>query len=151
MHVVRQVSQCFAETNPQEVMDLSPVAHLQLLKVKCHSSTSLMVSVHLTRFRRLKSGTMKILKEMCPMDAVEEFRNTCFEPRTSSNAWFYMKTEIFSSSTVKHVTQFTMHLPAVVEKYMNKVNEKLGTNYDLFNYYGAPDADRCNHRYGFNQ
>ena len=37
---------------------------------------------------------------------------------------------------------FTKLLPAVVEKYMGKVNEKLGTNYDLFNYYGAPDADR---------
>ena len=48
-----------AETNPQEVMDLSPVAHLATIEVKFHSLTSSMVSVHLTRFRRLKSGTMK--------------------------------------------------------------------------------------------
>ena len=53
-----------------------------------------------------------------------------------------MKTETYSSSIVKHVTQLMMQLPAIVEKYMKKVNEKLGTDYDLFNYYGAPDADR---------
>ncbi len=47
-----------------------------------------------------------------------------------------------SSSIERHVTQFYDELPAVVEKYMNKVNDKLGTDYDLFNYYGAPDADR---------
>ena len=53
---------------------------------------------------------------------------------------------------MKTVTYFFQHreacnpvydaLPAVVEKYMGKVNEKLGTDYDLFNYYGAADADR---------
>ena len=53
-----------------------------------------------------------------------------------------MKTEISSSNTVKHVTTVYDALPAVVEKYMGKINEKLGTNYGLFNYYGAPDADR---------
>ena len=49
---------------------------------------------------------------------------------------------MYSSSIVKHVTKLTMHLPAVVEKYMKKINDKLGTDYDLFNYYGAADADR---------
>ena len=48
----------------------------------------------------------------------------------------------FSSSIVKLVTQLTMNYQLVVEKYMAKVNEKLGTNYDLFNYYGAEDAER---------
>ncbi len=52
------------------------------------------------------------------------------------------KTETFSSSIVKLVTQLTMNLPAIVEKYMGKINEKLGTTMILFNYYGAADADR---------
>ena len=41
------------------------------------------------------------------------------------------------------------HVPAIVEEYMNKVNAKIGTDYKLFNYYGAPDAERRHHRYGF--
>ena len=57
---------------------------------------------------------------------------------------------MYSSSIVKHVTKAYDALPAVVEKYMNKVNEKLGTDYGLFNYYGAPDADRVIIAMGFN-
>ena len=77
------------ETNPQEVMDLSAQLHtVQHLKERFHSLTSLMVSVHHTRFRRLKSGITKILKEMCPMDAVEEFRAHALNPNIQLAAWF---------------------------------------------------------------
>ena len=96
-----------AETNPQEVMDLSPVD----------------------------------LKEMCPMDKVEEFRAHALNPNKPAMRGSHENGDVFFQHREACNTVYD-ELPEVVEKYMKKVNEKLGTNYDLFNYYGAPDADR---------
>ena len=70
------------------------------------------------------------------MDAVAEFRAHALNPSIRLCV-VPTRTEMFSSSIVRFATQLYNELPAIVEKYVKKVNEKLGTNYDLFNYYGA--------------
>ncbi len=75
------------------------------------------------------------------MDAVEEFRAHALNPEHPAARGSHENGDVF----FQHREACNMaydELPAVVEKYMGKINEKLGTNYGLFNYYGAPDADR---------
>ena len=81
------------------------------------------------------------LKEMCNMDAVEAFRAHALNPEHPAMRGSHENGDIFFQHR-EACNQYYNALPAVVEKYMGKVNEKLGTNYQLFNYYGAPDADR---------
>ena len=78
---------------------------------------------------------------MCPMDAVEEFRAHALNPEHPAMRGSHENGDVFFQHREACNTVYDA-LPAVVEKYMGKVNEKLGTDYDLFNYYGAPDADR---------
>ena len=81
------------------------------------------------------------LKEMCNMDAVKAFRDHALNPEHPAMRGSHENGDIFFQHR-EACNKYYDALPAVVEKYMGKVNEKLGTNYQLFNYYGAPDADR---------
>ena len=81
------------------------------------------------------------LKEMCNMKAVEEFRQHALNPEHPAARGCHENGDIFFQHR-EACNRYYDELPAVVEKYMGKINEKLGTNYQLFNYYGAPDADR---------
>ncbi len=95
-----------AETNPQEVMDLSPVAHLASIEGFL-SSTSLMVSVHLTKSRRLKNGIMKILKKCATWMQLQSSEHTLLI-LSIRHLVVHMRTVMYSSSIVKHVTKHTM-------------------------------------------
>ena len=75
------------------------------------------------------------------MDKVEEFRAHALNPNKPAMRGSHENGDVFFQHREACNTVYD-ELPEVVEKYMKKVNEKLGTNYDLFNYYGAPDADR---------
>ena len=81
------------------------------------------------------------LKEMCNMEAVEEFRAHALNPEHPAMRGSHENGDVFFQHREACNSAYDA-LPAVVEKYMKKINEKLGTDYDLFNYYGAPDADR---------
>ena len=81
------------------------------------------------------------LKEMCNMEAVEEFRAKALNPEHPKMRGSHENGDVFFQHR-EACNPVYEALPAVVEKYMAKINEKLGTNYDLFNYYGAEDADR---------
>ena len=81
------------------------------------------------------------LKEMCNMEAVEEFRAKALNPEHPKMRGSHENGDVFFQHREACNPAYEA-LPAVVEKYMAKINEKLGTNYDLFNYYGAADADR---------
>ena len=130
-----------AETNPQEVMDLSPVAHLAALdgKVPFINFFDGFRTSH--EIQKIEKWDYEDLKEMCPMDAVEEFRAHALNPEHPAMRGSHENGDVFFQHREACNTVYDA-LPAVVEKYMGKVNEKLGTDYDLFNYYGAPDADR---------
>ena len=130
-----------AETNPQEVMDLSPVAHLAAIdgKVPFINFFDGFRTSH--EIQKIEEWDYEDLKEMCPMDKVEEFRAHALNPNKPAMRGSHENGDVFFQHREACNTVYD-ELPEVVEKYMKKVNEKLGTNYDLFNYYGAPDADR---------
>ena len=130
-----------AETNPQEVMDLSPVAHLAAIdgKVPFINFFDGFRTSH--EIQKIEKWDYEDLKEMCPMDKVEEFRAHALNPNKPAMRGSHENGDVFFQHREACNTVYD-ELPEVVKKYMKKVNEKLGTNYDLFNYYGAPDADR---------
>lgn len=130
-----------AETNPQEVMDLSPVAHLASLEGKVPFINFFDGFRTSHEIQKIEKWDYEDLKEMCPMDAVEEFRAHALNPEHPAARGSHENGDVFFQHR-EACNKAYGELPAVVEKYMGKINEKLGTNYGLFNYYGAPDADR---------
>lgn len=130
-----------AETNPQEVMDLSPVAHCAALEGRVPFVNFFDGFRTSHEIQKIEKWDYEDLKEMCPMDAVKAFRDHALNPEHPAARGSHENGDIFFQHR-ESCNGFYDALPAVVEKYMKKVNEKLGTNYDLFNYYGAEDADR---------
>ncbi len=129
------------ETNPQEVMDLSPVAHCAALEGKTPFLNFFDGFRTSHEIQKIEEWDYEDLKDMCPMDAVEEFRAHALNPNHPAARGSHENGDIFFQHREACNSVYDA-LPAVVEKYMGKVNEKLGTNYGLFNYYGAPDAER---------
>ena len=130
-----------AETNPQEVMDLSPVAHLAALEGKVPFINFFDGFRTSHEIQKIEKWDYEDLKEMCPMDAVKAFREHALNPEHPAARGSHENGDVFFQHR-EACNKAYNELPAVVEKYMKKVNDKLGTNYDLFNYYGAEDADR---------
>ena len=130
-----------AETNPQEVMDLSPVAHLAAIEGKVPFINFFDGFRTSHEIQKIDTWDYEDLKEMCNMDAVKAFRDHALNPEKPTTRGSHENGDIFFQHREACNTTYD-NLPAVVEKYMAKVNEKLGTSYDLFNYYGAADADR---------
>lgn len=142
VYACRQVGfAMLAETNPQEVMDLSPVAHLAALEGKVPFINFFDGFRTSHEIQKIEKWDYADLKEMCNMDAVKAFRDHALNPEKPAMRGSHENGDVFFQHREASNTAYN-NLPAVVEKYMAKVNEKLGTNYDLFNYYGAPDADR---------
>ena len=130
-----------AETNPQEVMDLSPVAHCAALEGKVPFVNFFDGFRTSHEIQKIEKWDYEDLKDMCPMDAVKEFREHALNPEHPAARGSHENGDVFFQHR-EACNGFYDALPEVVEKYMKKVNEKLGTNYDLFNYYGAEDAER---------
>ncbi len=129
------------ESDPQEVMDLSPVAHLAALEGKVPFINFFDGFRTSHEIQKIETWDFEDLKEMTPMDAVDEFRAHALNPEHPSARGSHENGDIFFQHREACNKAYDA-LPAVVEKYMKKVNEKIGTNYDLFNYYGAEDAER---------
>ena len=130
-----------AESNPQEVMDLSAVAHLATLEGKVPFINFFDGFRTSHEVQKIETWDYADLKEMCDMDSIKAFREHALNPEKPSMRGSHENGDIFFQHREACNTAYDK-LPDVVEKYMAKVNAKLGTNYDLFNYYGAPDADR---------
>ncbi len=130
-----------AETNPQEVMDLAPVAHLAAIEGKVPFLNFFDGFRTSHEVQKIETWDYEDLKEMCNMDAVREFRAHALNPEHPAMRGSHENGDIFFQHR-EACNKVYDALPAVVEKYMAKINAKLGTDYDLFNYYGAPDADR---------
>ena len=130
-----------AESSVQEVMDLSPVAHLCAIEghVPFLNFFDGFRTSH--EYQKIEKWDYADLKEMCNMEAVEEFRKNALNPENPKMRGSHENGDVFFQHREACNSVYNA-LPAIVEKYMAKINEKIGTNYDLFNYYGAPDADR---------
>ena len=129
------------EGNVQEVMDLSPVAHLAALtgKVPFINFFDGFRTSH--EIQKIAVWDYKDLAEMCDMDAVKAFREHALNPEHPHMRGSHENGDTFFQHR-EACNQYYDALPEVVESYMDKINAKLGTDYKLFNYYGAPDADR---------
>ena len=130
-----------AETNPQEVMDLGAVAHLATIKSRVPFINFFDGFRTSHEIQKIEVWDYEDLKEMCDMDAVEAFRKRALNPEHPTMRGSHENGDIFFQHR-EACNEYYNAVPAVVEEYMGKVNAKLGTNYQLFNYYGAPDADR---------
>ena len=130
-----------AEGNVQEVMDLSPVAHLAAISGKVPFLNFFDGFRTSHEIQKVAVWDYEDLKDMCDMDAVQAFRDHALNPEHPHARGSHENGDIFFQHREACNTAYN-ELPAVVEKYMGKINEKLGTDYGLFNYYGAPDADR---------
>ena len=129
------------EGNVQEVMDLSPVAHLAALSGKVPFINFFDGFRTSHEIQKIAVWDYEDLKDMCDMDAVAEFRRHALNPEHPHMRGSHENGDIFFQHR-EACNKYYTELPAVVEKYMDKINAKLGTDYKLFNYYGAPDADR---------
>ena len=129
------------ETNPQEVMDLSPVAHLATIEGKVPFINFFDGFRTSHEIQKIEKWDYADLKEMCNMDSVAAFRAHALNPEHPAMRGSHENGDVFFQHREACNTAYN-ELPAIVEKYMAKINEKLGTNYGLFNYYGAEDADR---------
>ena len=130
-----------AETNPQEVMDLGAVAHLATIKSRVPFINFFDGFRTSHEIQKIEVWDYEDLKEMCDMDAVEAFRKRALNPEHPTMRGSHENGDIFFQHR-EACNEYYNAVPAVVEEYMGKVNAKLGTNYQLFNYYGAPDAER---------
>ncbi len=130
-----------AESDPQEVMDLSPVAHLAAIEGKVPFLNFFDGFRTSHEIQKIETWDYEDLKEMCNMEAVEAFRAHALNPEHPAMRGSHENDDVFFQHREACNSVYEA-LPAVVEKYMKKINDKLGTDYDLFNYYGAPDADR---------
>ena len=129
------------EGNVQEVMDLSPVAHLAAISGKVPFINFFDGFRTSHEIQKIAVWDYDDLKEMCDMDAVQAFRDHALNPEHPHMRGSHENGDVFFQHR-EACNKFYDELPAVVEKYMAMINEKLGTNYQLFNYYGAEDADR---------
>ncbi|MBR4050118.1 MAG: pyruvate:ferredoxin (flavodoxin) oxidoreductase [Clostridia bacterium] len=130
-----------AETNTQEVMDLGAVAHLATIKSRVPFLNFFDGFRTSHELQKIEIWDYDDLKEMCDMDAVKGFRDRALNPEHPVMRGSHENGDIFFQHR-EACNSYYDAVPGIVEEYMGKVNEKLGTNYQLFNYYGAPDAER---------
>ena len=131
-----------AEGNVQEVMDLAPVAHLSAIKGRVPFINFFDGFRTSHEIQKVAIWDYKDLAEMVDMDAVEAFRKRALNPEHPTMRGSHENGDIFFQHREASNKYYDAVLPEIVEEYMGKVNAKLGTDYQLFNYYGAADADR---------
>ena len=129
------------ETNQQEIMDLGAVAHLATIKSRVPFLNFFDGFRTSHEVQKIEVWETEDLKQMVDMDAVKAFRNRALNPEHPVLHGSAENGDIFFQHR-EACNRYYDELPAIVEEYMNKVNEKIGTDYKLFNYYGAPDAER---------
>ena len=128
------------ESSVQEVMDLTPVAHCAALKGKVPFINFFDGFRTSHEIQKIETWDYEDLKDMVDMDAVDAFRKHALNPNHPCQRGSAQNPDIFFQAR-EACTPYYDALPAIVQEYMDKVNEKIGTDYKLFNYYGAADAE----------
>ena len=128
------------ESSVQEVMDLTPVAHCAALKGKVPFINFFDGFRTSHEIQKIETWDYEDLKDMVDMDAVDAFRKHALNPNHPCQRGSAQNPDIFFQAR-EACNPYYDALPAIVQEYMNKVNEKIGTDYKLFNYYGAADAE----------
>ncbi|NMD44503.1 MAG: pyruvate:ferredoxin (flavodoxin) oxidoreductase, partial [Clostridiales bacterium] len=130
-----------AETNTQEIMDLSPVAHLAAIKSRVPFLNFFDGFRTSHEIQKIAVWENDDLADMVDYEAVDAFRARALNPEHPQMRGSHENGDVFFQNR-EASNPYYEAVPGIVEEYMAKINEKLGTDYGLFNYYGAPDADR---------
>ena len=128
------------ESSVQEVMDLTPVAHMAAIEGKVPFINFFDGFRTSHEIQKIETWDYEDLKEMVNMDAVDEFRKHALNPNHPCQRGSAQNPDIFFQAR-EACNPYYDALPAIVQKYMDKVNAKIGTDYKLFNYYGDPNAE----------
>ncbi len=129
-----------ASASVQEVMDLTPVAHLSTIKGRVPFLNFFDGFRTSHEVQKIEAWDYEELKEMVDMDAIDAFRKAALNPEHPILRGTAQNPDIFFQAR-EASNKFYNEIPAVVEGYMNEVNKRIGTDYALFNYYGASDAE----------
>ena len=128
------------ESSVQEVMDLTAVAHMAAIEGRIPFINFFDGFRTSHEIQKIETWDYEDLKEMVNMDAIDAFRRNALNPNHPCQRGSAQNPDIFFQAR-EACNPYYDALPAVVQKYMDKVNEKIGTDYKLFNYYGAADAE----------
>ncbi len=128
------------ESSVQEVMDLTPVAHCAAIKGKVPFINFFDGFRTSHEIQKIETWDYEDLKDLVDMDAVDAFRKHALNPNHPCQRGSAQNPDIFFQAR-EACNPYYDALPAIVQEYMDKVNAKIGTNYKLFNYYGAEDAE----------
>ena len=128
------------ESSVQEVMDLTPVAHLAAIKGKVPFINFFDGFRTSHEIQKIETWDYEDLKDMADMDAIDAFRKHALNPNHPCQRGSAQNPDIFFQAR-EACNPYYDALPAIVQEYMDKVNAKIGTDYKLFNYYGAADAE----------
>ena len=124
----------------QEVMDLTPVAHCAAVKGRVPFINFFDGFRTSHEIQKIEVWDYETLREFMDEDAVAEYRNNCLNPNHPVQRGSAQNPDIFFQAR-EASNEYYDRLPGIVEEYMNKINSEIGTDYKLFNYYGAPDAE----------
>ena len=129
------------ESSVQEVMDLTPVAHCAALKGKLPFINFFDGFRTSHEIQKIETWDYEDLKDLVDMDAIDAFRNHALNPNHPCQRGSAQNPDIFFQAR-EACNPYYDAMPAIVQEYMDKVNAKIGTDYKLFNYYGAEDAEK---------
>ena len=129
------------ESSVQEVMDLTPVAHCAALKGKLPFINFFDGFRTSHEIQKIETWDYEDLKDLVDMDAIDAFRNHALNPNHPCQRGSAQNPDIFFQAR-EACNPYYDAMPAIVQEYMDKVNAKIGTDYKLFNYYGAADAEK---------
>ena len=142
VYACRQTGACMlCESSVQEVMDLTPVAHLAAIKGRLPFINFFDGFRTSHEIQKIEQWDYEDLKEMVDFDALQAWRDQCLNPNHPCERGSAQNPDIFFQAR-EACNPYYDAMPAIVQEYMDKVNAKIGTDYKLFNYYGAPDAER---------
>lgn len=128
------------ESSVQEVMDLTVVAHLAAIKGRIPFINFFDGFRTSHEIQKIETWDYEDLKDMADMDAINDFRKNALNPNHPCQRGSAQNPDVFFQAR-EACNPYYDALPDIVQGYMDKVNAKLGTDYRLFNYYGAPDAE----------
>ena len=129
------------ESSVQEVMDLTPVAHCAALKGKLPFINFFDGFRTSHEIQKIETWDYEDLKDLVDMNAIDEFRKHALNPNHPCQRGSAQNPDIFFQAR-EACNPYYDAMPAIVQEYMDKVNAKIGTDYKLFNYYGAEDAEK---------
>ncbi len=128
------------ESSVQEVMDLTPVAHCAAIKGRLPFINFFDGFRTSHEIQKIEMWDYEDLKDMVDMDAIDAYRRDALNPNHPCQRGSAQNADIFFQAR-EACNPYYDAMPAIVQECMDKVNAKLGTDYKLFNYHGAADAE----------